>query len=362
MVLGAIARGVVGRAGRGSKMAGRVFKREVPASEQTVDVKATPVVQPKTPLIPPSPAIDANTISKATPSLGTETLEGTAYRIKTSLVDVDTLSIQNLIIIDENPEKRETIIYKNGVIEENLIIPKTKSYYDDIIDVISERENISIKRLSNQREEKVFSNRRIEDNLSPEEFLLKVGKISKSKEVLFETAYNDLSKRNPIEDRIGDLNKFEEVLEGNFNKMDIELDFEYAIFKEENLTKIASKGFEIESNEGMWKVRTDVGHSPEHISLTDKKRSLYLAGDFLLPRISPNVSDNFFDPFDDRLGGYLNYLNDIKTINSEVEVFPCHDWPFKDGDSRAVELINHHNQRLDTVSYTHLTLPTKRIV
>ena len=45
-----------------------------------------------------------------------------------ALVDVDTLSIQNLIIIDENPEKRETIIYKNGVIEENLIIPKTKSY------------------------------------------------------------------------------------------------------------------------------------------------------------------------------------------------------------------------------------------
>ena len=107
--------------------------------------------------------------------------------------------------------------------------------------------NIAIKRVSNQREEKVFSNQRIEDNLSPEEFLLKVGKISKSKEVLFETAYNDLSKRNPIEDRIGDLNKFEEVLEGNFNKMDIELDFEYAIFKEENLTKIASEGFEIDA-------------------------------------------------------------------------------------------------------------------
>ena len=164
----------------------------------------------------------------------------------------DTLSIQNLIIIDQNPEKRETIVYKNGVIEESIIIPKTKSYYDNIIDIISDQanipeNNIAIKRVSNQREEKVFSNQRIEDNLSPEEFLLKVGKISKSKEVLFETAYNDLSKRNPIEDRIGDLNKFEEVLEGNFNKMDIALDFEYAIFNEENLTKIASEGFEIDA-------------------------------------------------------------------------------------------------------------------
>ena len=162
-----------------------------------------------------------------------------------ALVDVDTLSIQNLIIIDENPEKRETIIYKNGVIEENLIIPKTKSYYDDIIDVISERENISIKRLSNQREEKVFSNRRIEDNLSPEQFLLKVGKISKSKEVLFESAYNDISKRNPIEERIGDINKFEKIIERNLERMNINLDFEYAIFNQDSITKISSEKFDL---------------------------------------------------------------------------------------------------------------------
>ena len=161
-----------------------------------------------------------------------------------ALVDVDTLSIQNLIIIDENPEKRETIIYKNGVIEENLIIPKTKSYYDDIIDVISDRENISIKRLSNQREEKVFSNRKIEDNLSPEQFLLKVGKISKSKEVLFESAYNDISKRNPIEERIGDINKFEKIIERNLESMNINLDFEYAIFDQDSITKISSEKFD----------------------------------------------------------------------------------------------------------------------
>ena len=162
-----------------------------------------------------------------------------------ALVDVDTLSIQNLIIIDENPEKRETIIYKNGVIEENLIIPKTKSYYDDIIDVISDRENISIKRLSNQREEKVFSNRKIEDNLSPEQFLLKVGKISKSKEVLFESAYNDISKRNPIEERIGDINKFEKIIERNLESMNINLDFEYAIFDQDSITKISSEKFDL---------------------------------------------------------------------------------------------------------------------
>ena len=34
---------------------------------------------------------------------------------------VDTTSINNLYIINEDPVKRETIIYKNGVIEENLV-------------------------------------------------------------------------------------------------------------------------------------------------------------------------------------------------------------------------------------------------
>ena len=167
-----------------------------------------------------------------------------------ALLDVDTLSIQNLIIIDENPEKRETIIYKNGVIEENLIIPKTKSYYDNIADIISDQvnvpnENLAIRRVSSKREENVFSNRKIEDKLSPEQFLLKVGKISKSKEVLFESAYNDLSKMNPIEERIGDINKFEKILERNLERMNIDLNFEYAIFNQDSITKISSEKFDL---------------------------------------------------------------------------------------------------------------------
>ena len=66
MVLGAIARGLAGRAARGSgsKMAGRVFKREVPASQQTVDVEATPVVQSSTPLISSSSTFNAKNITK----------------------------------------------------------------------------------------------------------------------------------------------------------------------------------------------------------------------------------------------------------------------------------------------------------
>ena len=113
--------------------------------------------------------------------------------------------------------------------------------------------------------------------------------------------------------------------------------------------EIIEAGHEIESNEGVWRVRTDSGHSPEHISMLDSSRNLYLSGDFLLPRISPNISDNFFDPLDDRLGGYFKYLNDIQSIGNNTKVFPCHDWPFQDGAERAKNLVKHHNHRLSLI-------------
>ena len=163
---------------------------------------------------------------------------------------VDTTSINNLYIINEDPEKRETIIYKNGVIEENLIFPNNLSFYDDFFNIISENENLSIKRLTNQREENVFTNRQLDDNIiSSDDFLKKIGKISKSKEVLFESTYNDLAKRKSIEERIGDVEKFEQLLNSNLNKMNLDLDVEYAIFKKDSITNIKSNLFNSSSQQ-----------------------------------------------------------------------------------------------------------------
>ena len=159
---------------------------------------------------------------------------------------LDTTSINNLYIINEDPVKRETIIYKNGVIEENLIFPNSLNLYDDFFNDLSENESLSIKRLTNQREENVFSNQKLDNNVkSSDEFLKNLGKISKSKEVLFESTYNDLAKRKSIEERVGDIEKFEQLLNSNFNKMNLDLDVEYAIFKKDSLTNIKSNLFNI---------------------------------------------------------------------------------------------------------------------
>ena len=157
---------------------------------------------------------------------------------------LDTTSINNLYIIDKDLDKSQTIIYQNGVVEENIILPKNEIFFEDFFNKISKKENILIKRLSNQRQETVFSLNEIDNKtISPQDYLSDVRKISKSKEILFETAYNDLSKRNSIEDRIGDIEEFEKLIKGNFNKMNIHISFEYAIYDKDSITNISSEGF-----------------------------------------------------------------------------------------------------------------------
>ena len=70
MVFGALAKGAM-KVGRGTSMAKKMFKgkgkNDVPASQQTVDVEASPVVsQPTTPLISSSSTFNAKSISKST--------------------------------------------------------------------------------------------------------------------------------------------------------------------------------------------------------------------------------------------------------------------------------------------------------
>ncbi|MGU9962440.1 MAG: MBL fold metallo-hydrolase [Candidatus Puniceispirillales bacterium WSBS_2018_MAG_OTU23] len=111
---------------------------------------------------------------------------------------------------------------------------------------------------------------------------------------------------------------------------------------------VLNEGDIITSRDGGWRVRIDGGHSSGHISLYDEGRGIYLAVDFLLPRISPNVSADFRKLDDDQLGLYLGYLADIQgVITDDVLVLPGHDWPFRGGKTRAAELIVHHQKRLD---------------
>ena len=105
----------------------------------------------------------------------------------------------------------------------------------------------------------------------------------------------------------------------------------------------------IETKHGIWKGRFDTGHSPSQLSLYDEERKIYLCFDFLLPRISPNISVGIDDNENNVLEEYLKYLNQIKKMDENWSVFPGHEYPYKNPSKRAVSLIKHHINRLDTL-------------
>ena len=98
---------------------------------------------------------------------------------------------------------------------------------------------------------------------------------------------------------------------------------------------------------GCWQVRFDAGHSPGHMSLTDRTRKLHICVDFLLPRISPNISARLRDLDDDTLADYLHYLDSMMDCPADWLIIPGHDWPYFGGGIRAAQLAAHHAARLD---------------
>ena len=109
---------------------------------------------------------------------------------------------------------------------------------------------------------------------------------------------------------------------------------------------------------GEWSPRFDSGHSPGHVGLVDHERRLYLAIDFLLGRISPNISVSLRAPDGDVLAQYYDYLNGLDWLTPDWTILCGHDWHYFDGARRARQLIAHHDRRLDQLRGAAMPLTT----
>ena len=121
---------------------------------------------------------------------------------------------------------------------------------------------------------------------------------------------------------------------------------------------IVEKGHIFATIAGGWEVRFDAGHSPGHMSLVDHARHLYIGVDFLLPRISPNISVALRDPDHDVLADYFSYLAEMCELEEDWLIIPGHDWPFYGGAPRARQLIKHHENRLGQLLDSGVPLTT----
>ena len=75
---------------------------------------------------------------------------------------------------------------------------------------------------------------------TPEQLLLRIGEISRSKEILFETAYKDLAKRNPIHRRVS-TQEVVTLLNEALSQYNLDLNYEFGIFDNDLLTRVQSR-------------------------------------------------------------------------------------------------------------------------
>lgn len=98
-----------------------------------------------------------------------------------------------------------------------------------------------------------------------------------------------------------------------------------------------------------WDLRTiwTPGHSPGHVCFYSEERKLFLSGDHVLPRITPNISVHA-QQFPNPLGDYLDSLAKVRNLDAD-EVLPAHEYRFADLPARVDELVQHHGDRLHEI-------------
>ena len=89
------------------------------------------------------------------------------------------------------------------------------------------------------------------------------------------------------------------------------------------------------------------GHTPDHFCLHDPEAGLFIAGDHVLPTITPHISG--ISTSEDPLLSFFYSLDRVGEISGIKKVLPAHGHPFDDLKKRTEEIKRHHYERLDKI-------------
>jgi glyoxylase-like metal-dependent hydrolase (beta-lactamase superfamily II) len=96
-----------------------------------------------------------------------------------------------------------------------------------------------------------------------------------------------------------------------------------------------------------WFVVHTPGHTEDHICLHDPEEQVFLAGDHVLPTITPHISG--ITHADDPLKSFFDSLDQVAALPDVGQVLPAHGHPFDDLAGRSEAIKRHHDERLDKV-------------
>jgi len=96
-----------------------------------------------------------------------------------------------------------------------------------------------------------------------------------------------------------------------------------------------------------WFVVHTPGHTEDHFCLHDPETGTFLAGDHVLPTITPHISGISMraDPLD----GFFESLDLVARLPDVGIVLPAHGHPFEDLARRAEAIKRHHHERLEHI-------------
>lgn len=106
-------------------------------------------------------------------------------------------------------------------------------------------------------------------------------------------------------------------------------------------------GEELRFGRRAWRCLEVHGHAAGHLCLHEAAGRVLIAGDQILPAISPNVSLNGWGVDPDPLDSYLRSLERLGALDPATLVLPSHGRPFVGLRERALELHAHHRRRLE---------------
>jgi glyoxylase-like metal-dependent hydrolase (beta-lactamase superfamily II) len=106
-----------------------------------------------------------------------------------------------------------------------------------------------------------------------------------------------------------------------------------------------------------WRAAFGQGHAPDQVTLWGVGHDLVLAGDQILPGITPNLGVYATEPGADSVGPWLASCRRLLGLAGPGQLgLPGHRRPFRGLDARLAELIRHQEQALERLA-DHLAAP-----
>lgn len=152
--------------------------------------------------------------------------------------DVDSVSVSQLFIYQQNNNTKETLIYKSGVLEENYKL--SSSLFDIGLD------STNIKSIIGSSNLEVYKNDDISDKdlkKSPIVNIINSGRLLDAERNYFEKQFKAFTKTMPVYQRVTK-EQISSLLSKKLKEDNIDINFEFAIYGNDLATKVHSEGFE----------------------------------------------------------------------------------------------------------------------